>query len=278
VPKTYKMTNAIYGYDITFKAEGLSREEIADWAESHCKSWAFQLEEGQGGYRHYQFRCSLDKKRRLQEMVKFTHQTFPGAHVSITSNIAPGNKYVMKEEGRIEGPWTSDEDTEGNYVPTDMRMEPKWNAMQQTIVDIKATKPDRRTVHCIVDTRGNRGKSFIAMWMDIHKKAIYVPQFADAKDLMRMCFAQPKIGCYFIDLPKATSHMSENALYAGIEQLKTGMLYDDRYKFRKQWIDPCHVFVFTNREPNIAMLSADRWKIKHLSNDPAQETILVDTE
>ncbi|WP_445772263.1 hypothetical protein, partial [Rheinheimera sp.] len=45
------------------------------------------------------------------------------------------------------------------------------------------------------------------------------------------------------------------------EQIKKGKLYDTRYKYQEYWIDSPQIWVFSNIEPDLSMLSLDRWRI-----------------
>src|SRR5690606_24730073 len=62
-------------------------------------------------------------------------------------------------------------------------------------------------------------------------------------------------------IPKAIKKDQLCQFYAGIEEVKNGYAFDDRYKFREKWFDCPSIWIFTNKLPNLAMLSADRWKI-----------------
>lgn len=289
------MTNQVCNYDLTIMESTehgvLPWESLDEWAEELFKYWAFQLEEGATeGYRHFQFRGSLKQKKRLHEMIAMVQSEFPTAHVSITSKQMIGNyKYCTttdKSGKRVAGPWgnkapieeqSNCEGTAG-YVPIRFRKQPIWSPMQQSIIDKCKTLADDRSVNCIVNPGGKMGKTFIAMFLQVHGIGTYVPQFENAKELMRLCFAMPKKGIYFIDLPRATSKSNECALYAGIEQLKAGLVYDDRYKYRQVIFEPPHVFVFTNHEPDQTMLTGDRWKIMRVQTENSPEHDAVANE
>lgn len=268
--------NACAGWDITLKAEGHEVDEVKAWANEFFKRWTFQKEAGeQTGYLHFQFRGSLIKKRRDTEIRKLIRDSgfVVGGRGVTPTNLTVfetgDNAYVLKTETRVDGPWSSEDVV--TYIPIDMRFEPTWNAMQQCVLRVMDTKPNRRDINCIVDPVGNRGKSFLATWLFCHGMANYIPFFTEAKDLMRMVHGLPRRGAYFIDLPRALSHKAEHEIYGGIEQLKTGIIYEDRYKFKMEAIDPVHVFVFTNRQPNRELASRDRWKVKVMagSHEPA---------
>lgn len=282
----------VCNYDITFPhteqvGGEVQWEHINDWAKHLFKKYVFQLERGEKTERlHYQFRGSLKKKTTLRNMIHLTHNCFPSAHVSITSKHCIGDfSYVSKSETRVDGPWGNavpkeikEEQATGYYVPSRFLKAPVWNEFQRDVLNIVTQPPDDRKVICIYGA-GCQGKSFLALFLHAHKKALYVPQFETAKELMRMCYGLPKRGIYFIDLPRATSQNGEHALYSGIEQLKNGYIYEDRYNYKSTLIEPPHVVVFSNKKPNTELLSADRWTILKLKDKkliaPPGEDIVI---
>jgi len=258
--------SALCGWDLTINAmrgtDQIDAEDVKVFARTHFKHWCFQLEKGKKtGYLHFQFRGSLRKRARLCGIKKYLAHADLQGYPSITTvdEFEGDNLYVMKEdETHVEGPWSDKDADEVMYIPKDLRFQPTWNPMQARIIWQMEQPPNRRHVNCIVDREGNRGKSFLAAWLYTHGKANYIPFFAEAKDLMRMVFALPWKDAYFIDLPRAISHKAEHEIYGGIEQLKTGIIYEDRYAFRMKAIDAVHVFVFTNKLPNTSLCSMDR--------------------
>lgn len=266
--------NACVGWDITFSADKVKFESIMNFAEAMFKKWTFQKEEGESGYIHFQFRGSLEKKLRKSDLMKIIHS---GKLKVADKQVSPTSKecfdiddaaYCKKENTRIEGPWSSKDKLA--YIPLDMRGMPEWRPFQETVREMIALPPNRRKINCIVDPFGNAGKSFLAMWMYCNGYSYYIPCFTEAKELMRMTYAMISSGVrntFFIDLPRALSHKAENEIYGGIEQLKTGIIYEDRYDFKMMAIDPVHVFIFTNRLPNMKLVSPDRWNIIVLGMD-----------
>lgn len=257
-------TNPIAVYDLTIPCEKFTFDQVTTWMTTYCKKWCFQKEKGtETGYLHYQCRVSMITKRRYDTMIKFVVDTLSGANVSPTSGTAAkaGDEfYVTKEDTRVEGPWNDREWKTTHNIPKRLRGDPEWYPWQQSVLDIVKTDPDDRTINVIVDTCGNQGKSFLSLWMMSRSMCERIPQQKDARDIMRMVMNMPKRQCYFIDLPRGTSHKDQNSTYAAIEEIKNGYAYDDRYSFKRELFDPPHIFVFTNQLPDEHLLSRDRWK------------------
>lgn len=243
-------------YDLTVWCSVVSYDDLVKLFKEHCRSWCFQKESTKSGLLHWQCRVKAKEKCRSSYFINLLPEKF--GRVSPTSNENRDNAfYVMKEDSRVEGPW-SDQDP---YIPRQVReMKELW-PWQKKIVQL-STVWDTRSVYVIVDEKGSIGKSMLCLYMGCYKMAVTVPYCNDYRDIMRMAMDRPKRGCYLIDLPKAINKERLYQLYSGIETLKNGYAYDDRYKFREEYFDCPSVFVFTNVAPNLGLLSSDRWKLK----------------
>lgn len=258
-----KTNNPLAMYDITIPCDKYDFKTVIEFMRRYCKRWCFQQEKGMDtGYIHYQCRLSLISKKRLDTMIKWICEIMPGWHISATSNPAfyTGNEfYVMKEDTRIDGPWTDRIDINPLSIPKNHRGDKEWRPWQQKVLDFIAQDPDDRTVNLVYCKGGRKGKSFFTTDLAIYKKAVRVPAMREARDIMRMIMNVEISTCYFIDLPRATSHKDLNSIYAAIEEIKNGYCYDDRYHFQQKYFEPPHVWVFTNTLPPKELLSEDRW-------------------
>jgi Putative viral replication protein len=250
-------------WDFTVGAEFTSQEALRALLKNHGKKWAFQLEEGSNsGYKHYQGRVSLQTKMRLKQVkVVFGINEI---HWSVTSNANRDNLfYVTKENTRIEGPWKDTDVVE--YIPRQIRgitLKP-W---QQAIVE-SAKEWDTRHINIIHDTQGNIGKTTIKTYVRAHGIGRFIPFVNDYKDMMRIIMDCPKMPLYIIDIPRAIQKDRLFQFYAGIETLKDGYAYDDRYHFKDELFDCPVIWVFTNVRPEQSMLSADRWRFWGVRDD-----------
>lgn len=263
--------NTLCMFDLTAPCSTYTLDQLLHWCTSNCKRWCFQRERGADtGYEHFQCRISLRSKKRLATMITWMSNTMPGIHVSPTANATyyKGDEfYVMKEDTRIEGPWSDRTHVDISNLPTRLRATPNWRPWQQTVVSMIEQPPDDRTINVVVDTSGNNGKSFLTMWLMSRNLAERIPQQKDGRDIMRMIMNCPIRTCYFIDLPRATPNKDSNALYTAIEEIKNGYCYDDRYRFERQIFEPPHIWVFSNQIPDSNLVSRDRWRLWSISNN-----------
>lgn len=227
-----------------------------------AKKWCFQLEECPETKKlHYQGRMSLKTKKRLKQAAEALD--LRGAHLTAT-HATEDDEYVTKEASRVKGPWDSDA-PEKAYIPRDVREIEKLLPWQQTLFEASRIY-ERRQIYYIYDEHGNIGKTVFTRWMMAHKHGQLLPFCNDYKDLMRMVMCVPDSKCYIIDMPRAINKEHLNQLYSGIESIKGGYAYDDRYHFKQKLFDPPVVIVFANKLPDRSMLSEDRWRIFGISD------------
>lgn len=263
--------SAIHFFDFTLpqKYVGEEFEEFFDFITEHCEHYCFQLEEGgETGYLHYQGRIKTKKRVRLSTLINHWHNNNYDGHLSRTSSNGKGcMSYVMKIDTRVEGPWSDDPeriytDNGGKYVtyiPRQIREIEKLYPWQETVIK-KSVEWEPRQIDIIVDLKGCTGKTFLKGYMRVHGLARPVPYFNDIKDIMRCIMCVPTSSCYIFDLPRALTKEHLNQFYAGIEEIKNGHAYDDRYKFREKDFDSPRVWIFTNRIPELHLMSVDRWR------------------
>lgn len=262
-----KQDSAVATYDFTLKSLDIPHSAVIYELKELAKKWCFQLELGDTGYEHYQGRLSLKVKKRLGEICSRLKscEVLNKAHLSVTSNENRDNCfYVTKEDTRIAGPWM-DKDEE-LYIPRQIRgiteLRPWQEFIKQDIL-----KFDTRTINILICVTGNIGKSTLLTYLHCHKLARRLPPINDAKDLMRIVCDAPTSTAYLIDLPRAMNKERLHGLYAGIESIKDGFAYDDRYKYREKIFDCPSIWVFTNTEPDITLLSRDRWAFWSVKNN-----------
>lgn len=244
--------NALTTWDFTVSCEHITQQELKQQLIETCKKWTFQTEKGESGYEHFQGRVSLKTKSRTPSKLFNCNKI----HWSPTSNENRDNDfYACKLETRIDGPWT-DKDKE-LYIPRQIRgitLRP-W---QQHIVD-HATEWDTRHINIILDESGNHGKSILKTYVGVHGIGRSLPFTNDYKDMMRMVMDTETKPLYLIDIPRALRKDQLFQFFSGIETLKDGYAYDDRYNFKEKYFDCPNIWVFMNTRPDTNYLSRDRW-------------------
>lgn len=190
-------------------------------------------------------------------------------HFSPTSNPTyyTGDEfYVMKEDTRIEGPWT-DRDIP-KVLTKQMDIFQKWNLREyQKDIIKEATIFDMRKINLIFDPVGNCGKSLLSEFMEFKDLAEEVPPFRLMDDIFQWVCTRPIRPCYIIDMPRGMKKDRLGDFYSGIEVIKNGVAYDKRHRAKKIRFNRPRVFVFTNTLPLFDMMSKDRWEIWTINKD-----------
>lgn len=179
-----------------------SVEEVKAWCKATSKKWTFQLEQGaETGYKHYQGRVSLIKRKRKTELLAMLREN----DLKIPNYLEPTSKtvatqgdlmYVMKIDTRTDGPWSNKDKV--LYMPRQFRgLENRWKPFQQTIID-KSAEWEPRCVNIVIDAKGNLGKTALAGHMDCAGKAICLPQAEDAE---RLVASVCDMGCIVLATP-----------------------------------------------------------------------------
>lgn len=259
--------HACYTYDFVYSANRFESEHaLITLFKGLCKKYVFQLEQGEtSGYLHYQGRLSLVKKVRPDKVLKLFKEEFRPNWIKPTiknQHKEFTNKgeafYQMKEQTRVKGPW-SDKDEE-LYIPRQIREVKQLRPFQQTIID-SADNWDTRTINLVYCPEGNKGKSILVGYCRAYNIGRALPPVNDFKDMMRMVCDMPTARMYLIDMPRSLNKDRLYQFYSGIETIKDGYAYDDRYKFKEKIFDCPNIWIFTNILPDLGMLSEDRWKL-----------------
>lgn len=266
----------ITGIDFTLKAEDELPDKVLKFCQDYFKKWVFQLERSDTGYLHWQGRGRLVKRRTLASCVGVLGPALPGVHLSASSTNSLGDSsfsYVMKADTRVAGPW-KDEDPEPPKLTRQLKdFLTKDKYPWQTFIEASVKETDDRYIKVVIDTVGNIGKSVFVEYLEYNGLAYEIPAVNCLEDMMQICMGIPVQKAYVIDMPRGLKKEKLAGMYAGLEALKNGTMYDKRYSFKKRRIDRPQVIVFTNVKPDVSLLSLDRWIFYNITADMNIEKI-----
>lgn len=136
---------------------------------------------------------------------------------------------------------------------------------QRDIIDIINTEPDDRTVHWVYEEEGGAGKTTLGKYIFLNYERVVV--LGGKADDMKNCIVQyiEKNDCYPRVIIINIARDSRNISYKGIEEIKDMFFYSGKYEGGMVCGPNPHVFVFANNPPLEGRLSADRWKLIHIS-------------
>lgn len=245
--------------------------DLIDTLNGIAKHYVFQLEVGDSGYKHYQGRISLIKKRRKKEkhILLKLFKDKPPNYLEPTCNpehLKGDAFYCMKEDTRHDGPW-SDKD-EVIPLTTQMKIFNSFTLRpyQSTLKEMCLTF-DMRKIDLIYDPNGNIGKSLFSEYLEYNNLAEEIPPFRLMDDIFQWVCSRPVKKCYIVDMPRGMKKDKLGDFYSGIEIIKNGVAYDKRYNAKKIRFDRPRIFVFTNMLPEFSLMSKDRWNVWLVDDD-----------
>lgn len=123
--------------------------------------------------------------------------------------------------------------------------------------------PDDRKVIFVVDLEGGQGKTWFAkQYCKKHSDA----QFMEPAKKADMAYAlQDQLRVLFLNVTRTSDSKNHEYLYSFVESVKDGMVFSPKYESRMKYYDKVHVVVMMNQEPNMDLLSSDRYDIISLT-------------
>jgi len=270
--------NRLTSWDFTIGCENIkSRDTLQAFLDDHCKHWAYQMEKGEEtGYLHYQGRMSLGLARKQSDLIRLGQSMDLGSwHISptVTENRLPSDAfYVTKEDTRVDGPWKST-DPKAIVIPRQIREVVELYPWQKQVMD-DADIWDTRSINYVFNHEGCIGKSCLCQYLRCYLKGRNIPPVNDYKDIMRMVMDMPVSKLYLVDMPRSIDQKKLAGFFAGIEEVKGGHAWDDRYEFKEKEFDCPNVWVFGNTIPDMKYLSADRWKLWTIKDNKLEPLVL----
>lgn len=236
-----------------------SAESLGKWFDEHgARDWAIGNETGLDGYRHFQivvhFKKGVPEKTMIESFKAVGHVTPSHVH---------NFDYAMKTGDYI----TSWKDPLASFRNANLR---SWQAEAVGLIEYQ----NDREILCIVDMVGGKGKTFLAKWLEANGILDVCPVISEEyNDYTGYCLKFPKPG-YMFDIPRCVSTKRRMTMWAGIETIKNGLLFEKRYSPEKRWIDPPKILITTNQWPPVEALSHDRWQIYKLVQDSYGDQLL----
>lgn len=214
----------------------------------------------------YDYIVCVEDQNHIHAYLEFVQPVNLAGYIDI---LAMWNMRIVPEEDkqiegvkgyvRKSGYWIQKVDE----LPSVYSGDPEWRPWQREVIDRLDGQNDRQILY-VYDQYGNKGKSFLASWLSCRRRASYLPAtLKGARDLLRVALDRPS-SCYFVDFPKCVTMSNIPQVFAAVESIKNGHVYDDRYEYRDLFMDHPKVCVFGNFQPDKSMLSKDRWDIKWL--------------
>lgn len=136
-----------------------------------------------------------------------------------------------------------------------------WKWQRALLATVEKT-PDPRKIMWIWSEEGQMGKSGMAQWLVIMKKACLLEPSKKA-DMAHVFASDPKEIVVF-DCTRKTEQIGIGPAYSLAEQMKNGTLFSGKYNSRTVLFKKPHVIFFANFQPDMTVWSEDRYDITKL--------------
>ena len=217
------------------------------YEEYDGKRYTIGVEQGKGGYKHYQLRFTISGD--ADKFFLSCKEGLPELHLdkaqSETSDYERKDGYY----------WSSDDTNAVRSVrfgePTNRQRH--WGNLLK--------KQGDRSILVLYDKDGGHGKS----WWAIHlreKRLSYNIDVLEASNTMiirDICDGYNGEPYLIVDIPRG--HPWTQNLSNVLEKVKDGLISDPRYSHKERNIRGVKIAVCTNEKPPLKTLSADRWQI-----------------
>jgi hypothetical protein len=142
---------------------------------------------------------------------------------------------------------------------------------QVEMLSILSKPPDDRTIMWVYEETGKAGKSgFCKHVVTCYPELNALLTNGKASDMLNQTCEYFKLNqkwptIIFVDIPR--SHNSDFMSYDALEQLKNMCFYSGKYEGGMVAGPEPHLVVFSNKPPELAKFSEDRWAVGHIGDD-----------
>ncbi len=249
----------------------IEKKDIADFLKSSSKCYIVGKEKGKDGTPHLQGYFELKDGKTFSAIKKI--KGFRRIHIEKAKGSKQQNYTYCSKDGdfitNIEPKMTKEEKRkamldkmkkkafEAEYKDTE------WRPFQKKIIDLLAGEPDKRKIYWFHEPVGNTGKSYLCKYLAIKYDVIIAEGKKDNifNQVLNMIYEGRQPLIILIDIPRTQNNYMN---YGAIEQLKNGFIYSGKYEGGQAIFPIPHIICFSNEEPDMEALSADRWSIEQV--------------
>lgn len=258
-----------------FKTEVLEdlKDAMRTQAGDKDGHWIFQLEctktpEGRDNW-HYQGMLKRATKCRPNTLGGILGDKFPGIYVascSIAGREALRTYCMKKDETYRAGPW-ADKAISPTYLGKDIKcIEESPHAWERDLLDEMAQEPVPRIIKWVYEPHGGVGKSTFSKYVGFKKGAVTL-QLDTAANLLDQVITRGPSTIYIVDIPRTrTRFVTLDEIFHALEQIKNGDVSSNKRTHRHMYMEPPHVYVFSNFLPPGNKLSEGRLHVRYIDS------------
>lgn len=275
----------------SFRFTGSKISSSAAVLDAFTQDWipeyGFQLERGgKNGVLHYQGAFECSPRKRFAQLDAYFKSLFPelifdGRDYLQKSESSAADRYGMKEDTRVDGPWYHGPRFDTIAKDTVYKIEIELRPWQHKIVDIINGAESDRFIYWFWEPFGGLGKTTFQKWIyqEYDKVVVLSGKAADMKNGIVEYYdkqkAYPKL--VLINIPKTfnTDYFSAT----GTEEIKDMFFYSPKFHGGMVWGRPPCVLIFANcMPPSYTDMAKDRWKIFRLPDGKAKDVPEIEPE
>ncbi|UOF81474.1 rep protein [Circoviridae sp.] len=228
-------------------------EDDESQISQYFESYVYQYEVGvDGKVPHIQGYCEFKNQVTFSSIKKM----IPRAHFEPRRGTrAQAIAYCTKIETRTGGPFSK-----GIPIPKPIKTISVFYDWQKAVLEMIDQEPDDRTIIWIYEHEGNAGKTALAKYLAITRKALYVS--GKSNDIKYAVSEAEHKDIIILDVPRCNQ---DYISYEAIESVKNGIFFCGKYESKQVIFNSPHLIVFSNEKPDTTKLSEDRWKIYKIS-------------
>lgn len=276
------MSHAVYHFGLRLDSAGHTPAAVQACFSALFDAWCFQEERGGETDRlHYQCYGHCKSKTRASQLAQEIRVLldYEGSLYCQPASVAGKTRlkhYCMKTDTRVSGPWMdrvprNAEEYDGSDVQC---VEDDPFPWQADIIERISRAPHPRRINCVVDEKGNMGKTTLQKYLCWKGLSIQVPIGTAAQLKTYLCNKGRGPPCYMINFNRC---MGKEQTYRDVltvcEDLKAGWVQPTMYGGGKDLLMPRpHVWIFCNSAPPTKLLSSDMWQFWKYS--PATKSIV----
>lgn len=147
----------------------------------------------------------------------------------------------------------------GDHAPLPEIENHTLRVWQETLNNLLSQPPGDREIIFVVDEIGNQGKTWFAKkYCRDHDDAQYLEPGKKA-DMAYTLGTTNRV--LFVNV---TRQQVEHLQYSFLESVKDGLVFSPKYESGMKYLPKMHVVILMNQQPDMTLLSSDRYKIINL--------------
>lgn len=237
-----------------FTLNNYTEENINELLTLGSKVLVFQEEIGEEKTPHLQGFIQFKTKTRFSALKKINDKI----HWEKAKSIKHALEYARKDETRNGRRWEIGIPKKVSLKLIDEKNLFPW---QRRLIDLVGTEPDDRSIYWLHDEKGGAGKTSICKLLFKKYDAIYI-NGGKGSDILHITAEQlnlkPNCNVILFDFPRC---LEGSVSYQAIESIKNGLFTSTKYEGGTVCMNPPHVIILANWEPDERKLSQDRWRI-----------------